>query len=426
MNFVLSQDTKSLQGKIIDSKSKEPLIGANVIIKGTAQGSATNVDGEFYISDIVQSMVNLQVSYIGYKTKTISDIELKDGLNSEIVIELNADVISVTEVKVQAERKVGGQAEALAKKQDALELQDNISSDQISKSGDSHVADAVRRVTGVTIMNDKFLVVRGLGDRYSSAQLNSVGMPSPESDRRSVPLDLFSTSLISGIDVAKSYRPDLPGAFGGGNVNIRTKLYPSKTIYKIKFGTGVSGNLMPGDNVQKNTSGNADFLGFDRGQLRDLPSTFDSELISYSSIPNDFMPELMTPITSTFTGDTIGWNSDPAREFLWFKQSYEKNNLLPNPFQNSQGTANLPTNLSVTYGTKYGEKSNVEMGFLFDGSFSGKSKYNQERMDRYNAYNDPNDEGTVTINPNTGDSSVTYNKLLRPGFIGLDLSLIHI
>ena len=196
INSVFSQDTKSLQGRIIDSKSKEPLIGANVIIKGTAQGSATNVDGDFYISDIVQSMVNLQVSYIGYKTKIISDIDLKDGLNSDIVIELDADVISVTEVKVQAERKEGGQAEALAKKQDALELQDNISSDQTSKSGDSHIADAVRRVTGVTIMNDKFLVVRGLGDRYSSAQLNSVGMPSPESDRRSVPLDLFSTCLL--------------------------------------------------------------------------------------------------------------------------------------------------------------------------------------------------------------------------------------
>ena len=96
INFVFSQDTKSLQGRIIDSKSKEPLIGANVIIKGTAQGSATNVDGEFFITDLSQSMVNLQVSYIGYKTKTISDIDLKDGLNSEIVIELDADVISVT------------------------------------------------------------------------------------------------------------------------------------------------------------------------------------------------------------------------------------------------------------------------------------------------------------------------------------------
>ena len=116
-----------------------------------AQGSATNVDGEFFITDL-SIMVNLQVSYIGYKTKTISTLK-KDGLNSDIVIELDADVISVTEVKVQAERKIGGQAEAPANKQDSLELQDNISSDQISKSGDSHVVDAVRRVTSVTIMN---------------------------------------------------------------------------------------------------------------------------------------------------------------------------------------------------------------------------------------------------------------------------------
>ena len=115
----------TIKGIVKDSTNNSPLIGANVIIKGTAQGSATNVDGEFFITDLSQSMVNLQVSYIGYKTKTISDIELKDGLNSDIVIELDADVTSVTEVKVQAERKIGGQAEALANKQDALELQDS-------------------------------------------------------------------------------------------------------------------------------------------------------------------------------------------------------------------------------------------------------------------------------------------------------------
>ena len=84
-------------------------------------------------------------------------------------MELVADVISVSEVEVQAKRRSGSQAESIASKKEALEMQDNISADQISKSGDGHVADAVRRVTGVTIVNDKFLVVRGLGDRYSSA-----------------------------------------------------------------------------------------------------------------------------------------------------------------------------------------------------------------------------------------------------------------
>ena len=171
-------------------------------------------------------------------------------------------------------------------------------------------------------MNDKFLVVRGLGDRYSSAQMNSVGMPSPEADKRSVPLDLFGTALISGIDVAKSYRADLC-AFGGGNVNIKTKLYPSKTIYKVKLGSGLSGNVVPGDDVRINSPGQNSILGFDVDQSRDLPNSFENELVSYGSIPDTFRANLMTPVVSSFTGDTIGWNSSPEDIFL-VPKAYEK------------------------------------------------------------------------------------------------------
>ena len=320
-SFAFTQGKISLKGTILDSKTKGPLIGANVILKGTAQGSATNIDGEFFISGLSPGVVDIQAAYIGYKSKTLTNINIPLSSSDKLIIELEADVISVSEVNVQAERKAGSQAEAMNVRQNALEMQDNISSDQISKSGDTHVADAVRRVTGVTIVNDKFLVVRGLGDRYSSAQLNSVGMPSPEADRRSVPLDLFSTALISGIDVAKSYTPDLPGAFGGGNVNIRTKLYPSRTIYKLKLGAGASSNIMPGDNMHRNMQGSDDLLGNDIGESRDLPNHFNSELISYGSIPDTFRTDLVEPIISNFTGDTIGWNSDPVREYLWFSQS---------------------------------------------------------------------------------------------------------
>ena len=106
-----------MQGKIIDSKTKDPLIGANVIIKGTAQGSATNVDGDFYISDIIQSMINLQVSYIGYKTKTISDIDVKDGLNSDIVIELMLMLFLLLRSRFrQSEKKVDRQRHLLKNK----------------------------------------------------------------------------------------------------------------------------------------------------------------------------------------------------------------------------------------------------------------------------------------------------------------------
>ncbi len=228
---VFADESGNIMGVVKDLETEEPLIGANVIIKGTATGAATDYEGRYFIQGVQPGVIALSVSYIGYENKTINDIEVLSGETINKNIDMNKDVVSIKGVQVTAKKKTGSDIESLSSKQNALEMQDNISSDQISKSGDSHVADAVRRVTGVTIMEDKFLVVRGLGDRYSSAQLNSVGMPSPESDRRSVPLDLFSTALISGIDVAKSYRPDLPGAFGGGNVNIKTKLYPSRTIY---------------------------------------------------------------------------------------------------------------------------------------------------------------------------------------------------
>lgn len=417
---VFADESGNIMGVVKDLETEEPLIGANVIIKGTATGAATDYEGRYFIQGVEPGVISLSVSYIGYENKTINDIKVLSGETINKNIDMNKDVVSIKGVQVTAEKKTGSDIESLSSKQNALEMQDNISSDQISKSGDSHVADAVRRVTGVTIMEDKFLVVRGLGDRYSSAQLNSVGMPSPESDRRSVPLDLFSTALISGIDVAKSYRPDLPGAFGGGNVNIRTKLYPSRTIYKLKIGTGVSGNILPGDEMITNMSGPNDLLGFDFGRSRDIPSSFEDELISYGSIPETYLPDLLTPIVSNFTGDTIGWNSDPVREYLWFKDSYRKNSLLPNAFQNSIKKSSLPASTSFTYGTKYGEANDLEMGFLFDGNFSRKSKYNQERMDRYNAYNDPNDDGTVIVDPVTGLQTIQYDKILRKGFIGLD------
>ena len=237
-------------------------------------------------------------------------------------------------------KKLGGDAEALEAKENAVEIVDNISSDQISKAGDSDAADAVRRVTGVTVTDGKYLVVRGLGDRYSTAQLNSVGMPSPEAEKRSVPLNLFSTALIAGIDVAKSYRPDLPGTFGGGNVNIKTKLYPAKTIYKIKFGSGLNSNLMPGSDFISNMDGPGDFFGYDHNRVRDIPSQFNDQLINFTNIPNDFRTDLASFYVNMI-GDTV-WYDTPERKTAWYSEAFEKNRSMPNIFKNSLQKSSLP------------------------------------------------------------------------------------
>ena len=121
---LVADQTFSLKGKIIDSKTKEPLIGANIVVLGTALGAASNMDGEFFIKDISEEFVDIKVAYIGYVSKTFENIDVS---NQEFInVELVADVISVSEVEVQAKRRSGSQAESIASKKEALEASNEI------------------------------------------------------------------------------------------------------------------------------------------------------------------------------------------------------------------------------------------------------------------------------------------------------------
>src|SRR5690554_5371784 len=110
--------------------------------------------------------------------------------------------------------------------------------EQISRAGDSDVATALRRVTGLTLVDGKYIYVRGLGERYSSATLNGAEIPSPELSRNVIPLDLFPSSILESVKVYKAYSPDQPAGFGGGNVNIRTRGVPQGLVFNVSGGTG--------------------------------------------------------------------------------------------------------------------------------------------------------------------------------------------
>ena len=110
--------------------------------------------------------------------------------------------------------------------------------EQISRAGDSDVASALRRVTGLTLVDGKFIYVRGLGERYSSATLNGAEIPSPELSRNVIPLDYIPASILESVKISKAYSADQPAAFGGGNVNIRTRGTPDDLVFDVSVGTG--------------------------------------------------------------------------------------------------------------------------------------------------------------------------------------------
>ena len=101
---------------------------------------------------------------------------------------------------------------------------------RLESTGDDNIAIALTRLTGLSLVRGKYVYVRGLGDRYSSASLNGLNLPSPEPLKRVVPLDLFPTSIIESAVVQKTYSADMPGEFGGGMIEINTKAVPLDSI----------------------------------------------------------------------------------------------------------------------------------------------------------------------------------------------------
>ena len=156
-------------------------------------------------------------------------------------------------------------------KRDTSEISSTLSSESMSIAGDSEASDALKRVTGLSLVKGKYVYVRGLGERYSSALLNGVLLPSPEPLKRVVPFDIFPTSILDNVLVQKTYSAQYPGEFGGGVIDMRTKLLPNEEFYELSvsttydsLATGTEGDIMAGYDD--------DWTGFDTG-YRDLPES---------------------------------------------------------------------------------------------------------------------------------------------------------
>ncbi len=169
----------------------------------------------------------------------------------------------IDEVVTTGTRLKGSAAAVLQERQNQAFVADILGTDQISRTGDSDAASALRRVTGLTLVDGKFIYVRGLGERYSSTQLNGMGVPSPDPTRSVVPLDLFPADIIESLSVQKSFSPDMPAHFGGGNVDIRTKTIPNEFVFKMSGSLGTNTNNS--DDGFFYSGGDDDWLGKDDG-----------------------------------------------------------------------------------------------------------------------------------------------------------------
>ncbi len=189
---------------------------------------------------------------------TLSHIALgQEGQESQ-----NEDDV-LDEVVTTGTRLKGTATAVIEERKNQAFVADILGAEQISRTGDSDAASALRRVTGLTLVDGKFIYVRGLGERYSSTQLNGAAVPSPDPTRNVIPLDLFPSDIIESLSVQKAFSPSMPASFGGGNVNIRLKTIPENFLFNVSGNVGYN-TENSGDAFSYN-GGSQDWLGRDDG-----------------------------------------------------------------------------------------------------------------------------------------------------------------
>lgn len=264
----------TIKGNILDVKSGDPMIGATVMIDGTTTGTTTDFEGNFEIHSVHAGIYKLTITSIGYDDITVDDLRVEAGKVTIVNTKMAEASHLLEAVEVKAQRKTGTEVSVVSEIRQLNNIAVGVSSQQITRTQDRDASQVVRRVPGVSIFDDRFIVVRGLNERYNTVMLNDIITPSTEVDVKSFSFDLIPSSAIDRMMVFKSPAADLPGDIAGGAIKIYTKTIPDGDQVSGGFTIGYRGNAT-GQSVLDYQGSSMDALGFGSG-YRSLPSGFPS------------------------------------------------------------------------------------------------------------------------------------------------------
>ncbi len=214
-------------GKILDKVNNEPIIGAIVLVDGTTIGAQTNFDGQYELT-LPQGSYKILVKYVAYNTKSIDGVIVNSGKSTTLNVNMEENSKAVSEVVITSTYKRESLGSLYTIQKNNIAISDGISSDIIKRSPDRNTSDVLKRVSGASIQDNKFVVIRGLSDRYNVALINGSPLPSTEPDRRAFAFDIFPSNLLDNLTVTKAATPDLPGDFAGGVIQLNTKDFPDE------------------------------------------------------------------------------------------------------------------------------------------------------------------------------------------------------
>ena len=265
------QQTGRIVGRVIDAASGQGITGAQVQVVGTALGALAGVDGRFTIANVPAGAVTVQARRLGFPPKTVTGLAVGSGQTVEQSITLAAATVQLAAVTIEASAERGSVSSALDQQRTATCVVNAVTSEQIAKSPDADAAQAVQRVSGVTVQDGRYVFVRGLGERYTTASLNGTRLPSPEPERKVVPLDLFPAGLLQSVTTSKTFTPDQSGDFSGAQVDIKTREFPARRQVTYSAGAGFNDRATGGTTFYAPGVGGEAFAL--AGAARELPGS---------------------------------------------------------------------------------------------------------------------------------------------------------
>ena len=273
ISFTAIAQKGKIEGKITDTKTGQPVSSVSVVIKETGKGIATDIDGRFVLNAEVGKKYTLVITSTNYESKEINEVETgSDGI-AHIDIALSPKSKTGEEVIVRSSSAKKESVNALISFQkNTNTVASVISAEAIRRSPDKNTGEVLKRTPGASLQDGKFIVVRGLADRYNQAMLNGILLTSTEPDRKTFSFDLIPASMIDNIVINKAFVPEYPGEWAGGLIQVNTKDIPSKNFFTIQLGTGFNSQTI-GNKFYKGSGGKTDWLGIDDG-TRNLPAAY--------------------------------------------------------------------------------------------------------------------------------------------------------
>ncbi len=304
VNLAAAAQNIKLQGKINDESNK-PVTGATIKIQPGNQTIISDVEGRFSFTVTTQGKYTIEVSALGFASKIITDIDAKAGNAEDILITLTAQANKLQEVTVKTSSRKESTNSLIQFQKNTNAVAQVISAEAIRRSPDKNTGEALKRVTGLSIQEGRYIIVRGLSDRYNQAMLNGVLLSSTEPDRKTFSFDIFPAAIVENIIVNKTFIPEYSAEWAGGLIQVNTRDIPSKGFFNLQFGTNFNTNTI-GKDFHSYAGGKTDWLGIDDGS-RALPDNFPTKN-SFGLLSGDEK----TAFGKTIAAKSWGYNSNTS------------------------------------------------------------------------------------------------------------------